>query len=172
AVEVLWDFGDGTTSTDLFPSHDYVGDGPFTLCLTATFESPDSSSCTITFCAVLSGDMVGGSGFMESEDGFTINVMGEGTSVGLTTPEPVSNLSLWPNPSSDQLNIQFNSLNSTVQSLEIMDITGKIIIQKQLNTHGGKVSETIDVSSLNSGVYLFKISSANQVETKRFVVSK
>ncbi|NEN23701.1 T9SS type A sorting domain-containing protein [Cryomorpha ignava] len=172
AVEVLWDFGDGTTSTDLFPSHEYFGDGPFTLCLTATFASPDGSSCSITYCVVLTGDMADGSGFTSSEGGFTINVIGDGASVGLTATESITNLSLWPNPTKDQLNMRFNSLNNNVQTVEIMDINGKIIVQKELNNAGGTVTGFIDVTNLTSGVYLFKLSSADQIETRRFVIAK
>lgn len=172
AAEVLWDFGDGTTSTELFPSHSYTGDGPYTLCLTATFSSATGGSCSITYCVVLTGDMIGGSGFTQSEGGFTINVVGDDATVGIAAPESVSNLSLWPNPANDKLNVRFNSLNNGIQNLEIIDITGKIILEQQFTAASGVVTENIDISGLNSGIYIFKLSSANQVETSRFVVTK
>lgn len=46
AVSYLWDFGDGTTSTALNPSHDYTQEGNFTVRLTAT--TADGCTQTIT----------------------------------------------------------------------------------------------------------------------------
>lgn len=41
-----WDFGDGNTSTDENPNHQYLSEGIFTPCLTVT----DVYGCTNTFC--------------------------------------------------------------------------------------------------------------------------
>lgn len=47
AVTYLWDFGDGTTSADQHPSHDYTANGSYTVRLTAT----TADGCTQTFSA-------------------------------------------------------------------------------------------------------------------------
>ncbi len=41
----LWDFGDGTSSTEPAPSHDFAAGGTYTVCLTATNSCGDSNSC-------------------------------------------------------------------------------------------------------------------------------
>ena len=41
-----WDFGDGSTSADLNPTHCYTADGDYTVCLTVT----DVYGCDSTFC--------------------------------------------------------------------------------------------------------------------------
>ena len=48
-VEYLWDFGDGETSTDLFPIHVYLETGAYPVCLTVT----DFLGCTETYCDTL-----------------------------------------------------------------------------------------------------------------------
>ena len=45
-VSYAWDFGDGSTSTDMNPSHVYTGKGSFTVKLTAT--TPDGCTQTLT----------------------------------------------------------------------------------------------------------------------------
>jgi gliding motility-associated-like protein len=47
AVTYLWDFGDGTTSPDQHPTHDYTTQGNFTVRLTAT----TADGCTQTYTA-------------------------------------------------------------------------------------------------------------------------
>ncbi len=42
----LWDFGDGSTSIDVNPIHQYTSEGYFTVCLTVT----DMSGCDSLFC--------------------------------------------------------------------------------------------------------------------------
>lgn len=46
AIEFLWNFGDGTTSTEVSPMHTYAQSGEYTVTLTAT--SPTSSDIAVT----------------------------------------------------------------------------------------------------------------------------
>ena len=170
ATDVLWDFGDGTTSTDLFPSHQYDGDGPFTLCVTATFTTSDSSTCSIIYCVELSGQMVGGPGF-GAGSGFTINIINN-IVLGVEEAELITDLSLWPNPTSDQLNIRYNNVSNEIQIIDILDITGKVVIQKQLGSAVGEVNNSISLNALPSGIYLLRLSTSDFSKSKRFVISK
>ncbi len=51
-ITALWDFGDGTTSTDLNPAHTYAdsASGVYTVCLTVT---DTIENCTETYCELL-----------------------------------------------------------------------------------------------------------------------
>lgn len=42
AVSYLWDFGDGNTSTEVEPTHQYAGDGVYTITLTASNDCGDA----------------------------------------------------------------------------------------------------------------------------------
>ena len=173
ATEVLWNFGDSTTSTELFPQHEYSGNGPYYLCLTVSFESPiDSSICTVMYCHWVSGDMVGGSGFASSNDGFKINVINGQAHVGISEAEKWNGIKLWPNPATDQLNISYNASSNATQTISIMDITGKTLLQESFTSGGVDYTKTIDVSSLPTGVYLMRRGAESYVDVKRFVISK
>jgi len=71
---------------------------------------------------------------------------------------------IYPNPASSILNIK-NAENSNI---EIYDILGRVILSKT----NISMEETINVSNLNNGTYILKITNNNQVKTEKFIISK
>lgn len=70
-------------------------------------------------------------------------------------------LSIYPNPASDKIYIVSNN---TIDNIEVYDILGKrVITLKNVNE--------MDVSKLNSGLYLLKIWTGKQVQTKKLVIN-
>ena len=74
----------------------------------------------------------------------------------------MSNISMYPNPTSNRLNI---SAQSIIKSAVIYNILGKQVMRLDIN----KNSESIDVSSLASGMYLIKYSLGNAIGTAKFI---
>ncbi len=52
-TSVLWDFGDGTTSTETNPSHTYTNPGTYTVCVTATNSCDSFQYCKQVTATVL-----------------------------------------------------------------------------------------------------------------------
>src|SRR5690606_22031652 len=79
-------------------------------------------------------------------------------------------VSIYPIPATTgTVNVAFNFSDVKNIELSIIDITGKVIEAKNLN----KVqSETVilDVSKLNSGIYLIKINDGLQYVTKKIAI--
>jgi len=73
-----------------------------------------------------------------------------------------SNFSIYPNPASNRLSI--NSKNDPLTHVEVFNVLGQRIINAIFSN---SVSENIDISSLNSGLYIVKI---NNLTTKRLIV--
>jgi hypothetical protein len=71
---------------------------------------------------------------------------------------------VYPNPANSVLNIGTKSLLN-LQEVTIIDISGKEVY-KRVNSLS---SESIDVSSLASGVYFVTFKSDNGVTTKKFI---
>jgi hypothetical protein len=89
--------------------------------------------------------------------------------VGIEELNMAGNLLLFPNPANDQLSIQFDALNTTSLSLQILDETGRKVSQPVGVKASGKVNQYLDIASLSSGVYFLKINSDNHTEQIRFV---
>ncbi len=83
-----------------------------------------------------------------------------------------SNGVIYPNPASETATISFNMKTSSDATIQIIDITGKIILDKEVtNINAGKGVEKIDVRDWDNGVYFFSILSNKEKFTSRFVVS-
>lgn len=76
-----------------------------------------------------------------------------------------NSISFSPNPATNNITLQSSGFK--VQSFELINIMGQIIIQQPLNKQQGKLN--IDVSDFPSGVYFLKISSEGKSAVKKFV---
>lgn len=167
ADSVLWNFGDGNYSTDLFPTHQYTADGPYNICLTVFFIS-DSSSCIITYCALLDGSDVGGPGLLEGN--FSISIL-EPAVLATAENTGFENFHVWPNPTHGDLNFRFESRVIDRAIIRLVDLTGKTVLERNQPV-SGQMRETLDVRALPSGVYVLVLQSDLGTATQRVVISK
>ena len=75
-----------------------------------------------------------------------------------------NNFSFSPNPTDGLLNIEFKTSESAI-NIEIIDMIGKSLFQKNSYHTGGLFKQTIEMSPLNEGIYLLKISTSNNTKT-------
>jgi len=69
-----------------------------------------------------------------------------------------SQLSVFPNPARDRVNLSFNSLESTKLHVGINDISGKQIVLKSFEITEGNNQLTLDVQGLSEGIYILNLS--------------
>lgn len=79
----------------------------------------------------------------------------------------MADLMVYPNPVSDKLMIQFPENMGKNAQIEVMDLTGKVLINKFIN--GANSSILIDCNNLNAGMYLVKLQSENWVLSKKIL---
>ncbi|QEE48121.1 S8 family serine peptidase [Flavobacterium alkalisoli] len=76
-----------------------------------------------------------------------------------------NNVSIYPNPATDVINIQLGSgVQGTEGSVVMYDLQGRIV--RQFNT----LVDKVDVSSLNSGMYILNIEYDGYTESKKIMV--
>lgn len=76
-----------------------------------------------------------------------------------TTLDLKKNFNIYPNPVSSILTIQSEK---SIDTIEVFDALGRLVLTK-------KSTNTLDVSSLQSGTYLMKIGSQNSIENIKFI---
>jgi hypothetical protein len=78
---------------------------------------------------------------------------------------------MFPNPVQNEANISFTLNNNMSVSLQVRDITGKVVKQYQLNEQQKGTNEfSFNCSDLNSGVYVLQLHAGSIVQTSKFIV--
>jgi len=80
-------------------------------------------------------------------------------------------VSVYPNPASNQLNIQLRQSKATLAKIEIFDVYGRLVLRKRQQSLGATVA-TIDIASLTPGVYFVKIHDRNGMDEEHKFVKK
>jgi len=90
---------------------------------------------------------------------------------GITKQSLNENISVYPNPVNDKLNILLNTSRSENFILEILNELGQNINTRIMNIQGNSV-ETIDISAYPSGIYFVKLQTANNTIVKKIIKQK
>lgn len=78
-------------------------------------------------------------------------------------------VSLYPNPSKDNVNLVFNSANTNKTNITITSLNGKVVLSQTLNPNKGENKIQLNTGQLPAGNYLINISemdTENSVNTK------
>lgn len=82
------------------------------------------------------------------------------------------NLSVYPNPANNVLNIEYNFRNNTNATVVITDILGKVTVKKELGSNLGNNPVPVDITSLSNGLYMLQLSVGDTRLTSKFSVQK
>ena len=75
------------------------------------------------------------------------------------------NIRLIPNPLEKGQLLNINSVNQNNKNIQIFDISGKLVLNKNINV------SKLDVSVLESGTYIIKVKSENKILTKKLIIN-
>lgn len=96
----------------------------------------------------------------------------EGTgSVGITDYENTFGMSVYPNPATDVLNINYNMTEPSQLLLNIYSMDGQLVRSEDKGTaQPGQGTMQTDISDLAAGVYFVQLQTENGVTTKKIIV--
>lgn len=84
----------------------------------------------------------------------------------IETIEPISEITIYPNPANNYLNVALADRIQETISIRIVNSLGQIVIEK---TNLSGELNTIDISSLGSGMYIVQVSKNKEVMNKIFI---
>ncbi len=142
-----WSFGDGNSSTQQYPVHQYSTPGLYYTCVTIW---DNSTSCQATYCDTISVNCVPNS----------INEMNN-----------LKDFKLYPNPANDRINLNFSLTQSEKVSITITDVSGRvidIILENQYLSSGNRTIE-YNLNKLNSGIYFVNTIVGSEISVHKFI---
>lgn len=137
-----WNFGDGTAfSNSTNPSHLYTENGVYQVSLTVY---NDCGSNTVTF-----------------------NV--EVLQTGIKALNNDQSLSIAPNPTKDQILVNFNDASTKSLNINMVNLAGQVIYSESINNFNGKFKQNISLGNFASGVYFVQMVTDSKVITRKVI---
>jgi hypothetical protein len=90
--------------------------------------------------------------------------------VSVVSNEIVSDLSIFPNPASSEIYINGYFTSNENNQISIVDVTGKVILNRTLNTQ--IINERIDIQGLSNGLYLIRIENNHSFRVEKVLIQK
>lgn len=94
--------------------------------------------------------------------------------LGVSTNELSDDIAIdvFPNPASVEINLNLDITETAeLLNVQIVDISGKVVLTREYD-NVKTMQEAYNISNLSDGIYFMHISSAQGIQTQRFVVSK
>jgi PKD repeat protein len=157
----LWSWGDNSISNTAYPTHTYASAGTYVICLTIT----DSLGCSSSYC-----------------DSFNIMRMAIPLSVitvtivppsptGISTAKP-NYCSVFPNPASNSLFINYSLAVSANTKITLSDMLGNVVRSFTDDMSDGKHELAFDISLLKQGFYILSLQTREYSVTQPIAVVK
>jgi hypothetical protein len=140
AEQLLWDFGDGTTSTSADPLHTYYSKSLFEV-------------TQIAWNGTCSPDTIKSFVDLRSPN-------------GIPGGEIIPALTVWPNPTSGNLTLLWNISSLNPFKIRMVSVTG--LVMKEIVCPPGDQFE-IDISDFPAGIFILQIASGSLVQNKQII---
>ncbi|WP_456437758.1 T9SS type A sorting domain-containing protein [Psychroserpens sp.] len=122
-----------------------------------TFENILTLLNTIDYTFTPTNDLVGTGRFFLRYSSETLS---------LITNKNLSDLIIYTNENSKDIIIK--GILTTATKADLYDIQGRLVFSEKLNQ--SSLTNTIDVSSISSGVYIIKVSNMNSIKTQKLII--
>jgi len=159
-LSYTWSWGDGSYSYTEYPTHTYANAGMYNICLTI---SDSIYGCSNTYCVEDS--------IMRTSNSMIYITVIAPTSSGIEPIQTLSNWSVYPNPVSDNLNINYYLNNSTDVSINLYDMLGNKVNEIASNYESlGEHQIQWKTNNLSNGIYLLQIRVNDKITTHKISI--
>jgi len=159
-----WNFGDGSTSTDQYPTHVYANNGVYNVCL--QMAQPGGGVCT--YCHEIGIDSTGSPVLREDATGFTVNVVAFGTALGVNAPSQ-SAFDVYPNPIGDNASVSLYMENATACTVDVFNAAGQRVKTFNEEATAGANTLRLPMQDLTKGMYLMTVRFDGKSISRSFV---
>jgi PKD repeat protein len=142
ATSYSWDFGDFSNSSAAAPVHAFASNGDYSVVLTAI-----NGNCTDT------------------------TVLTVAITVSVEEMIGFGNINVYPNPASESITVSFdNQLGNSIE-ISLIDAFGRTVVSETVQSLG--LNELgLNLSSISNGMYTLKLTSNNNIVSRKVIVRK
>ncbi|WP_242091682.1 S8 family serine peptidase [Aestuariivivens sediminicola] len=123
-------------------------------------DNPVSGTYTLT---------VSHKGTLNPSQDFSLILTGFNLTLSDQTDLKPTELTIWPNPTTDLLNISYKSINNSKVNISLTDMQGRLVHSNTI-IPSGTVLERIDTRIFAKGIYILSIKQANSIINKKVVL--
>ncbi len=154
-VSAQWDWGDGTSSYQLYASHLYTLSGTYEVCLSVTVAcGATSKTCLkLTF-----------SGHSGGNNWQAVNIVAPELITALETNGALSGIQVYPNPSAGLFFIHFDK--AAHRRVLVYDLSGNLVRDQVTNVPADDIIVELDIP----GIYILKVISEKTTVHKKLIV--
>jgi PKD repeat protein len=170
-VYYTWDFGNGIISNSANPFITYNASGTYPICLTIL---DSMSGCTDTFCDTITIDSLGmvTRSLLNGNIGVRVSSTAQPNNLlSIQAENKTAEIMIAPNPSNGLITLSNLKMEGVIWA-EVIDLSGKVVFNQQLNSSKGINSCHIDLSHLANGTYFLRTTDNVGVNTTRLVIQK
>jgi PKD repeat protein len=166
ATNYAWSFGDGSTSTAQYPTHQYSTFGLYNLCLTI---SDSAAGCSSTYCDSIGLDS---NGNLLKRDGFGITIVDENSLLSTEDLDQINELSAYPNPTSGLFTLKLNLKTAEAVSIRAVNGLGQEVLSNEIKGRVGTNKISIDMTAQPNGMYFLSVRVGNQFKHMKLYINK
>ena len=159
ALDYLWHWGDGDTSSGAMPSHIYAAPGNYNICLTVS----DSTGCTDTYCD-------SSTYIYKTENIISVQVVNQ-LPTGISVIDILSSkIRISPNPFTGKATVSFFSTENKMLVERITNLLGEEIYTREIEAKQGENKFSINAQNLSAGIYFYSLCDGKATVAKRIVI--
>ncbi len=161
---LLWNFGDGNTSSEVFPYHVFTSNNLFDVCFKMIDDSTQTTLCD--FCRQIGFDNNGNVVTRTESSGFILKVQLPGTKI---IDEALSNsISVFPNPTGDIANVILYADEENMFDIKIFNMIGQEVKSFSEKAVKGNNTYYFNLNELAAGNYFITVKSGGKRLTTVF----
>jgi PKD repeat protein len=163
-TSAVWSWGDGTSTTGLYPTHTYTVAGHYNICVKAYASCGDSTTvCQNDSLFRLSNN---------ANSIISVTVI-NATATGIkTTIQEAAQVSIYPNPSAGVFILSLTNIAVAKAQINISNILGEVVYSTEEQVSNGTIAKQIDLQSIANGAYFMKVSVGTQTYTSKIIINK
>ncbi len=90
--------------------------------------------------------------------------------IGIEDKLSQHSIHVYPNPSSGEFSVAINSLTGEVYKMSVMDVTGRVLLKKDVVCFPGENKVDVKLGKIEKGIYLVNVKKGEQLVTEKLFI--